>query len=284
MSNYTKATNFTAKDATNATIYGSEHDAEFDAIAASSATKADKKVPGTANSLAGLDSNGNLRDTGITEADLATALALGTTNESAVAANTADIATNAADIATNAADIATNAADIATAEGNISTLQSNVTTLQNEYTRVTGVTVGTGGNITQALSGTVERIEVALYGLSTNGTGQPIIQLGDSATLKTSGYISRAMDSGSAVDYTNGMGLSSHSGAAGNTISGVVMLTNVGGNRWSASGNLYITGADKTCALSGFVTLAGACDIVGVDADGDSFDAGYWAVTYWRSA
>jgi hypothetical protein len=50
MSNYTKTTNFTAKDTlpsgdTNKIIRGSEFDAEFDAIATASATKADIASP-----------------------------------------------------------------------------------------------------------------------------------------------------------------------------------------------------------------------------------------------
>ena len=50
MSDYTKTTNFTAKDTlpagdTNKIIRGSEFDTEFDAIATASATKADIASP-----------------------------------------------------------------------------------------------------------------------------------------------------------------------------------------------------------------------------------------------
>jgi hypothetical protein len=50
MSNYTKTTNFTAKDTlpagdTNKIIRGSEFDTEFDAIAVASATKANVASP-----------------------------------------------------------------------------------------------------------------------------------------------------------------------------------------------------------------------------------------------
>jgi len=69
MSNYNKATNFTAKDALstgdpNKLVKGSDHDAEFDAIAVSSATKANKISGGTANNVVEQDSNGDLVDTG----------------------------------------------------------------------------------------------------------------------------------------------------------------------------------------------------------------------------
>lgn len=283
MSNYTKATNFTAKDTTNATILGAEHDAEYDAIAAASATKANKKVPATANSLAGLDSNGDLRDTAVTEAALATAIALGTTNQTNIATNTTNIATNTTNIGTNTTNIATNTSDIATLQSDMTTAQGNITTLQNEYTRVTGVTVGTSTFISQALTGTVERIEIAFHGLSMDAAGQPMIQLGTGAVLTATGYVAQCADSGNAVSYTTGIGLTSRGGAAAYTYSGVVILTNCGGNRWSASGNIY-SDFPKVGSAAGYVTLAGACDIVGLVAGTGNFDAGYWSVTYWRSA
>ena len=67
MSNYSKTTNFTAKDALssgdpNKVIKGSEHDAEYDNIATASATKPDKATPATTNNLAMLDASGNLAD------------------------------------------------------------------------------------------------------------------------------------------------------------------------------------------------------------------------------
>ncbi|NIV28781.1 MAG: hypothetical protein GWN58_04480, partial [Anaerolineae bacterium] len=54
MSDYTKITDFTAKDAAEAIIEGADFDSEFNAIATSSASKTDKAVPATANSVAGL--------------------------------------------------------------------------------------------------------------------------------------------------------------------------------------------------------------------------------------
>lgn len=75
MSNYSKITDFTTKDSTNALIEGVDFDNEFTAVATASATKADKAVPATANSIAGLDSAGNLYDTTIESADLIEALA-----------------------------------------------------------------------------------------------------------------------------------------------------------------------------------------------------------------
>lgn len=67
MSNYTKNTNFTAKDAlpsgdSGKIIRGSEFDTEFSAIQTAVATKTDKAVPASAGNVATLDGTGNLTD------------------------------------------------------------------------------------------------------------------------------------------------------------------------------------------------------------------------------
>lgn len=67
MSNYTKTTNFTAKDALNTgdpnkVIKGSEHDTEFDNIATASATKANKVISGTTNGIIIQSASGDLVD------------------------------------------------------------------------------------------------------------------------------------------------------------------------------------------------------------------------------
>lgn len=69
MANYTKSTNFTAKDALstgdpNKLVKGSEHDAEYDAIETSSATKANKVVSGVTNNVIKQSAGGDLTDSG----------------------------------------------------------------------------------------------------------------------------------------------------------------------------------------------------------------------------
>ena len=69
MANYTKSTNFTAKDALstgdpNKLVKGSEHDAEYDAIETSSATKANKIVSGVTNNVIKQSAGGDLTDSG----------------------------------------------------------------------------------------------------------------------------------------------------------------------------------------------------------------------------
>ena len=69
MSDYSKTTNFTAKDALssgdpNKVIKGATHDTEFDNIATASATKANKISSATNNNLVKQDANGDLVDAG----------------------------------------------------------------------------------------------------------------------------------------------------------------------------------------------------------------------------
>ncbi len=74
MADYTKITDFTQKDQVQALIEGVDFDNEFTAVSQMSTTKADKIVPATANVAAGLDSAGNLTDSGIELSDISTAL------------------------------------------------------------------------------------------------------------------------------------------------------------------------------------------------------------------
>lgn len=67
MADYTKSTNFTAKDTTAAPILGAEHDVEYNAIATAIATKIDQISSPTAGNLVSVDSSGNVVDSGVTK-------------------------------------------------------------------------------------------------------------------------------------------------------------------------------------------------------------------------
>jgi hypothetical protein len=75
MTDYTKNTNFTAKDALasghpNKVIKGSEFDTEFDEIATASATKEDKANKGAVSGYCGLDASGYVAAANLTSANL----------------------------------------------------------------------------------------------------------------------------------------------------------------------------------------------------------------------
>ena len=65
MSDYSNSFSGANKDATNATILGADHDTQYNAIAAMSATKADKISGATNNNLVAMDANGNIKDSTI---------------------------------------------------------------------------------------------------------------------------------------------------------------------------------------------------------------------------
>ena len=65
MSDYTKATNFTLKDSTNATILGSDFETELGAVQTMSTTKANKVSSPTADNIADLSGTGDLQDSGL---------------------------------------------------------------------------------------------------------------------------------------------------------------------------------------------------------------------------
>jgi len=75
MSDYSRSTNFTAKDALtpgdpNKKCKGSEIDNEYDAVATAVSTKTNKVAPAVASNIATLSAGGDLEDSGVTAAEL----------------------------------------------------------------------------------------------------------------------------------------------------------------------------------------------------------------------
>jgi len=65
MSDYTKVTNFTAKDTANDTILGSDFETELGAVQTMSTTKSNKVSAPTVDDLASLSGTGDLQDSGL---------------------------------------------------------------------------------------------------------------------------------------------------------------------------------------------------------------------------
>ena len=88
----------------------------------------------------------------------------------------------------------------------------------------------------------VKRITVMLTGVSTNGTSNPLIQIGTSGTPTTSGYLGSANNASGAsyVNYTTGFGIAS--GNATNLVHGAMVLYSVTGNTWIASHSVGVSG------------------------------------------
>ena len=149
-----------------------------------------------------------------------------------------------------------------------------------------------GGAITRATaqvlaSGTVvdftgipswaKRVTVLIDEISTTGTADLIVQVG-SGSFTTSGYVSRydAFQSSPVVKSTTvGYGIADTLVAAG-TISAVVTIANVTGNRWVESHTGGGSNGPSVVLGAGAVSLSGVLDRVRVTTVGgtDTFDAG----------
>jgi len=128
----------------------------------------------------------------------------------------------------------------------------------------------------------VKRITVMFQGLSTNGTSNPLVQLG-AGSVTTSGYLAAttSMDTGVATsNYTTGFGL--RSAGAVNVMHGSIVLTNITGNSWTASGNIAFSNAAAFMSIGGSIALSGTLDRVRITTVNgtDTFDAGTINILY----
>ncbi len=164
----------------------------------------------------------------------------------------------------------------------------------------TGVGVLTAATAQNSTSGTsidftgipswVERITVMFNGVSTNG-GSPIqVQLGDSGGIETSGYSGAVLTVISTSAYVAealpgaGFRFETATGAltAAATRSGHLILTNVSGSIWVASGNLGNSGNAIFSSVGGTKTLSDTLDRVRITTVNgtDVFDAGSINILY----
>jgi hypothetical protein len=125
-----------------------------------------------------------------------------------------------------------------------------------------------------------------LNGVSTNGTTDLMLQLGDSGGIETSSYaasssyISTSVNTTDAVTWGNGFGISLGATAATIT-SGTATISNISANTWLyqfvgvyASGDMAIAGGSKT--------LSATLDRIRLTTDSgtNTFDAGSVNIMY----
>lgn len=127
----------------------------------------------------------------------------------------------------------------------------------------------------------VKRITLMFSGVSTNGAGNYLIQLGTGATptYTTSGYSSSADWGGSAVTSTAGFIFINSTGAA--VHNGIATIALVNANTWAESGILRAPTAATGGVNTGAVTLGAALTAVRLYVDGtQQFDAGTVNILY----
>ena len=151
-----------------------------------------------------------------------------------------------------------------------------------------GASLITSGTTVASTSGTsidftgipswVKRITVMLSGVSTNGTSNHLIRLGDSTGFQITGYISMSQYGTSSATDTTGLLVANSIGTAEAQV-GFFVITTLGSNRWVLSGAAH-TNVQRIA--SGSVTLSGTLDRVRITTVNgtDTFDAGSINILY----
>lgn len=171
----------------------------------------------------------------------------------------------------------------------VSSTGVNIPTLTT--TTVTGTIVQ--GTAVASTSGTsidftgipswVKRITVMFSGVSTNGTSQLQIQLGDAGGIETTGYLSGAWTGASnyQTGITSGFVLNGSTVAAA-AYHGNITICNQTGNSWCSSHSLGASGGSYHCLGGGSTTLSDTLTQLRITTLGgaNTFDAGTINILY----
>lgn len=257
MSNYTKTTNFTAKDALSSgdpdkIILGSEHDTEYDAIAVAIATKADSASP-TLTGTVTVSGDANIKDTATIY-----------------------------DPTDTTKKVRIDVGNVTTGTTRVITVPDRDLTLGPTLGTPIATTSGTSHDFT-SIPSWVRRITVMLDNVSTNGTDIIVVQLGDSGGIETSGYNGSAFASGSVNPLGNGFWFASP--IAAGAFSGVMTIVRVtsDGLTWAATAASGTSTSPYSFRVSaGSKTLSAALDRIRLttNSGADTFDAGQVNIMY----
>lgn len=198
-----------------------------------------------------------------------------------------------ADASITSAKLATGAAVANIGAGGITSneLGSSVVTpakLSQPLTQSTALatTSGTTKDFT-GIPSWVKRITVMFNGVSTNGSSSVIVQIGTGGTPTTSGYNGSGVitGSGGAASTTLSSGFRiffNANDAAAAVRHGHIVLTNVSGNIWAASGVIGLSDSAWASIVGGTISLAGVLDNVRITTVNgtDTFDAGSVNILY----
>ena len=127
-----------------------------------------------------------------------------------------------------------------------------------------------------------KRITVMLDGVSTNGSSNLLIQLGDSGGIETTGYLGGGSNTavGTAL-YTTGFGTNLNNSST-SVLLGAIQITNINGNFWVASGSLARTDYAATGNTVGSKETSAPLDSIRITTVNgtDVFDAGTINIMY----
>lgn len=150
---------------------------------------------------------------------------------------------------------------------------------------VTASTSGTSIDYTSIPAGT-KRITVSFSAMSTNGTSNLLVQIGDSGGIEATGYLSAGSQISATVTttaFTTGFGVINSGGATG-VLHGTMTLTltDPAANTWCASGVFMNSDGARTHTTAGSKSTSAVLDRVRITTVGgtDTFDAGAVNITY----
>ena len=128
-----------------------------------------------------------------------------------------------------------------------------------------------------------KRVTVMFDGVSTNGTSNYLIQLGDAGGIENTGYASTGtlLNNASATTASTA-GLIIRATAASFSVSGIISIANISGNIWSSSHALGSQTTSDTLIGGGSKTLSGTLDRIRLTTVNgtDTFDAGSVNIMY----
>jgi hypothetical protein len=133
----------------------------------------------------------------------------------------------------------------------------------------------------------VKRITIMIAGLSTSGTSNPIIQIGDSGGIEATNYASSGgvitgTPSVATKNFTTGFGIYSNNAAYVLHGSIVLSLLDASTNTWVCNGQTCLSNTNITQLICGSKSLSATLDRVRITTENgtDTFDAGTINIMY----
>jgi hypothetical protein len=167
--------------------------------------------------------------------------------------------------------------------GNV--LTSNGTTWtsatpQQPLTLTSSQATTSGNTVTiTGIPSTAKRITFLLNGVSTNGSAVPVVRVGNSSGLISSGYVGvngYGFGSGT-VQNSSGFSISDNYSAS-SQLYGTITISKFDSSNWSMTGNIAV-GTNKLTTGSSFVSVSGSLDRVAI-VTSNTFNGGAIAVIY----
>lgn len=143
-------------------------------------------------------------------------------------------------------------------------------------------TSGTAIDFTGIPAGT-KKITIMLVGVSTDGTEELLVQLGDSGGVETSGYLGAVSSQGNTARSTAGLQVTIVSTADAVAHGNIILtLENSANFTWTSCSGVSLSNTDAAFSGSGSKSLSAELDRVTITSTGtpDDFDAGVINIQY----